>query len=187
MASSYSTDLKLELMVTGENSGTWGNKTNTNLNLVQQAIAGYEEVSIAGGAQTTALVMSDATLSNARNAVVKFTGTITGNQIVTIPDGIEKTYTFVNGTTGSFTVQVKTASGTGFTFAAADKGTRLAYADGTNLVDVNAAFTTINQFTLPTADGTADQAILTDGSGNLSFGDAGISTGKAIAMAIVFG
>jgi len=187
MASSYSTDLKLELMVTGENSGTWGNKTNTNLNLVQQAIAGYEEVSIAGGAQTTALVMSDATLSNARNAVVKFTGTITGNQIVTIPDGIEKTYSFVNGTTGAFTVQVKTASGTGFTFAAADKGTRLAYADGTNLVDVNAAFTTINQFTLPTADGTADQAILTDGSGNLSFGDAGISTGKAIAMAIVFG
>jgi hypothetical protein len=187
MASSYSTDLKLELMVTGENSGTWGNKTNTNLNLVQQAIAGYEEVSIAGGAQTTALAMSDATLSNARNAIIKFTGTITGNQIVTVPDGIEKTYTFVNGTTGAFTVQVKTASGTGFTFAAADKGTRLAYADGTNLVDVNAAFTTINQFTLPTADGTADQAILTDGSGNLSFGDAGISTGKAIAMAIVFG
>jgi hypothetical protein len=187
MASSYSTDLKLELMVTGENSGTWGNKTNTNLNLVQQAIAGYEEVSIAGGAQTTALVMSDATLSNARNAVIKFTGTITGNQIVTVPDGIEKAYTFVNGTTGAFTVQVKTVSGTGFTFAAADKGTRLAYADGTNLVDVNAAFTTINQFTLPTADGTADQAILTDGSGNLSFGDAGISTGKAIAMAIVFG
>jgi len=187
MASSYSTDLKLELMVTGENSGTWGDKTNTNLNLVQQAIAGYEEVSIAGGAQTTALAMSDATLSNARNAVIKFTGTITGNQIVTVPDGIEKTYTFINGTTGAFTVQVKTASGTGFTFAAADKGTRLAYADGTNLVDVNAAFTTINQFTLPTADGTADQAILTDGSGNLSFGDAGISTGKAIAMAIVFG
>jgi hypothetical protein len=187
MASSYSTDLKLELMVTGENSGTWGNKTNTNLNLVQQAIAGYEAVSIAGGAQTTPLDMSDAALSNARNAVIKFTGTITGNQIVTVPDGIEKTYTFVNGTTGAFTVQVKTASGTGFTFAAADKGTRLAYADGTNLVDVNAAFTTINQFTLPTADGTADQAILTDGSGNLSFGDAGISTGKAIAMAIVFG
>ena len=46
MASSYSTDLKLELMVTGENAGTWGDKTNTNLNLVQQAIAGYESVSL---------------------------------------------------------------------------------------------------------------------------------------------
>jgi hypothetical protein len=44
MASSYSTDLKLELMVTGENAGQWGDKTNTNLNLVQQAIAGYEAV-----------------------------------------------------------------------------------------------------------------------------------------------
>ena len=92
MASSYSTDLKLELMVTGENSGTWGDKTNTNLNLLQQAIAGYEAISIAGGAQTTALVMTDATISNARNAVIKLTGTITGNQVVTIPNGIEKTY-----------------------------------------------------------------------------------------------
>jgi len=187
MASSYSTDLKLELMVTGENSGTWGDKTNTNLNLLQQAIAGYQEVSIAGGAQTTALAMTDATISNARNAVIKFTGTITGNQIVTIPDSIEKTYTIINGTSGAFTVQFKTVSGTGFTFAAADKGTRLAYADGTNVVDVNAAFTTISQFTLPAADGTSGQAIVTNGSGTLSFAQAGISTGKAIAMAIVFG
>jgi len=187
MASSYSTDLKLELMVTGENSGTWGDKTNTNLNLLQQAIAGYQEVSIAGGAQTTALAMTDATISNARNAVIKFTGTITGNQIVTIPDSIEKTYTIINGTSGAFTVQFKTVSGTGFTFAATDKGTRLAYADGTNVVDVNAAFTTISQFTLPAADGTSGQAIVTNGSGTLSFAQAGISTGKAIAMAIVFG
>ena len=187
MASSYSTDLKLELMITGENSGTWGDKTNTNLNLLQQAIAGYQEVSIAGGAQTTDLDMTDAALSNARNAVIKFTGTITGNQIVTIPDSIEKIYTIVNGTSGAFTVQFKTVSGSGFTFAASDKGTRLAYADGTNVVDVNAAFTTISQFTLPTADGTNGQAILTNGSGTLSFGAAGISTGKAIAMAIVFG
>ena len=117
MASSYSTDLKLELMVTGENSGTWGDKTNTNLNLLQQAIAGYEAISIAGGAQTTALVMTDATISNARNAVIKLTGTITGNQVVTIPNGIEKTYIISNGTTGAYTVEFKTVSGTGVTFA----------------------------------------------------------------------
>ena len=136
MASSYSTDLKLELMVTGENAGTWGTKTNTNLNLLQQAIAGYQDVSIAGGAQTTALVMTDATLSNARNAVLKFSGTITGNQIVTMPDGIEKTYILYNGTTGAFTVQFKTASGTGPTFATTDKGFKLVYSDGTNVTDV---------------------------------------------------
>ena len=135
MASSYSTDLKLELMVTGENAGTWGDITNTNLNLVQQAIGGYQEVNIAGGAQTTTLVMSNAALSNARNAVIKFTGTITGNQIVTVPDGIEKTYIIANGTTGAFTVQFKTVSGTGVTFAATDKSTKQFFVDGTNVVD----------------------------------------------------
>ena len=135
MASSYS-ELGLELMVTGENAGTWGNKTNTNLNLIQQAIAGYQEVSIAGGAQTTALLMSDAVLSNARNAVIKFTGTITGNQIVTIPDSIEKTYIILNSTSGAFTVQFKTVSGTGVTFSTTDKGVKIVFSDGTNIVDV---------------------------------------------------
>jgi len=136
MASSYSTDLKLELMVTGEKAGLWGDITNTNLNLVQQAIGGYQEVSIAGGAQTTTLLMSDAALSNARNAVIKLTGAITGNQIVTVPTGIEKTYIVANGTTGSFTVQFIQAGGTGITFATTDKSTKIFFADGTNIVNV---------------------------------------------------
>ena len=136
MASSYSTDLKLELMVTGENAGTWGDITNTNLNILQQAIGGYQEVSIAGGAQTTALVFSNGVISNGKNAVIKLTGTITGNQIVTIPDGIEKTYIIYNGTTGAFTVQIKTVSGTGPTFATTDKGFKSVFSDATNIVDV---------------------------------------------------
>jgi len=136
MASSFSTDLKLELMVTGENAGTWGTKTNTNLDLLQQAIAGYQSISIAGGAQTTALAMTNATLSNARNAVLEFTGTITGNQIVTIPDGIEKTYIVYNNTTGAFTVQLKTVSGTGPTFATTNKSYKIVYSNGTNVIDV---------------------------------------------------
>ena len=136
MASSYSTDLKLELMVTGEKAGQWGDITNTNLNLLQQAIGGYQEVSIAGGAQTTTLVMTDGAISNARNAVIKLTGAITGNQIVTVPDGIEKTYIIANGTTGAFTVQFKTATGTGITFGTTDKSTKIFFADGTNIVDV---------------------------------------------------
>jgi hypothetical protein len=216
MASSYSTDLKLELMVTGENSGTWGDKTNTNLNLVQQAVAGYEAVSIAGGAQTTALAMTNGTISNARNAVIKLTGTITGNQIVTIPDSIEKTYIVENGTSGAFTVQFKTVSGTGPTFSTTDKGIKLLYADGTNVNDIlskssgvnlvnrnevrfedatggeyvglRAAATVGSSFTLnlPTTDGSSGNGLTTDGSGNLSFSDVA-STGKAIAMALVFG
>ena len=137
MASTYSTDLKIELMVTGENAGTWGNKTNDNLNVIQQAIAGYGEQSIAGGAQTTPLTIANSpTLSVARNIVLKLTGTITGNQIVTVPNGIEKTWIVYNGTTGAFTVEFKTVSGTGPTFSTTDKGFKLVYSDGTNIVDV---------------------------------------------------
>jgi hypothetical protein len=136
MASTY-TDLGIELMVTGENAGTWGDKTNSNLNLVQQAIAGYQAVTV-NGTGTTTLVMSDATLSNARNAIIQLTGTITANIDVTIPDGIEKTYTIINNTTGAFTVEFKTVSGTGTTFSATDKGAKIIYSDGTNIVDVTA-------------------------------------------------
>ena len=138
MASTFS-DLGIELMATGENAGTWGTKTNTNLQIVEKAIAGYVEKSIAGGAQTTTLSITDGdtteSTSVARHAVIKLTGTITGNQIVTVPDSIEKVYIVVNGTSGSFTVQFKTASGTGVTFGASDKGTRLLFSDGTNIVD----------------------------------------------------
>jgi hypothetical protein len=112
-----------------------GDITNTNLTILQQAIAGYEEVSIAGGAQTTALTFSNGLISNGKNAVIKFTGTITGNQTVTIPDSIEKTYIISNGTTGAFTVEFKTVSGTGVTFSATDKSTKTLFADGTNIVD----------------------------------------------------
>jgi hypothetical protein len=134
MPSSY-TDLGLELMVTGENSGTWGDKTNTNLELIQQGFAGYQEVTV-NGTGTTTLAITDGTISNGRNAVIKLIGTITGNIIVTIPDTIEKIYVFENGTTGSFTVEVKTVSGTGVTFAAADKGQKFLYSNGTNIVDI---------------------------------------------------
>jgi hypothetical protein len=136
MASSYSTDLKIELMVTGENAGTWGDKTNDNLNVIQQAIAGYGEQSIAGGAQTTALTIANSpTLSVARNIVIKLTGTITGNQIVTVPSGIEKTWIISNGTTGAFQVQFKTTDfgSSGTIWSATDKGIKILYSNGTEI------------------------------------------------------
>jgi len=217
MASSYSADLKLELMATGEKSGTWGDITNTNLIILQQAIAGYEAVSIAGVAQTTALTFSNGLISNGKNAIIELTGTITGNQIVTIADAIEKTYIIKNSTSGAFTVQFKTASGSGPTWSTTDKGVKTLYSNGTDVIDINANLSQINlvnqnevkfedatggqyvglkggstisssyTLTLPTADGTSGQALVTNGTGTLSFADAGISTGKAIAMAIVFG
>jgi hypothetical protein len=134
MVSSYSTDLKLELMVTGENAGTWGDITNTNLVILQQAIAGYQTVALNATTGAT-LTFSNGALSNGKNAVIELTGTITGNVSVIIPDGIEKTYLVKNNTTGAFTVQIKTTSGTGPTFAAADKGIKLVYANGTDVID----------------------------------------------------
>jgi len=148
MASTYSTDLKLELMATGEKSGLWGDITNTNLTILQQAIAGYESISIAGGAQTTALTFSNGTISNGKNAVIELTGTITGNQIVTIPDSIEKVYIINNNTTGAFTVQLKTVSGTGPTFSATDKGIKTVYSNGTDIIEVSS--TTLGNITTGT-------------------------------------
>jgi hypothetical protein len=134
MASSYSTDLKLELMATGENAGTWGDKTNSNLNLVQQAIAGYEAIALSDGG-TVALAMTDATLSNARNMILKFTGTLTTASTVTIPDGIEKFYIIdLSAVTGVTNLTIKTASGTGFT--AGEAKIVAAYSDATNLIEI---------------------------------------------------
>jgi hypothetical protein len=143
MPSSY-TDLGIELMVTGENSGTWGDKTNTNLNIINQAAAGYQAISIAGGAQTTDLDITDGSsdltgnTNAARNLIIELTGTITGNQVVTVPDSVEKSYIIKNNTTGAFTVEFKTESGTGTTLLATDKGIKFLYADGTNVIDINA-------------------------------------------------
>jgi hypothetical protein len=140
MTSSYS-DLGLELMVTGENAGTWGDKTNQNLNLIQQAIAGYEQVTLSSGG-TLALAMTDETLSNARNMVIKFaTATIAASTICTIPDGIEKFYIFdCSGLTNANNLTIKTVSGTGFsptTAGAASPKIFAAYSDGTNIVEVS--------------------------------------------------
>jgi hypothetical protein len=137
MASTF-TDLGIEKMATGENAGTWGTKTNTNLDIIEKSIAGYVEQAVTSGG-TTALTITDGdateSTSVARHAVIKLTGTITGNSIVTVPDSVEKVYIVTNGTSGAYTVQFKTASGTGITFGVSEKTTRLVYSDGTNLVD----------------------------------------------------
>jgi len=138
MSSTY-TDLGIELMVTGANDGTWGTKTNTNLEIINQ-MQGYVNKSIAGGAQTTPLYIADGSTSSsdARNLIIELSGTITGNQIVTVPDSIEKSYIVYNNTSGAFTVEFKTASGTGPTFSTTDKGVKILYSNGTNIIDVNA-------------------------------------------------
>ncbi len=137
--------LGIELMATGENAGTWGTKTNTNLNIIQQAASGYHSQVVSGtGTTTLAITDGDSTsatdsLTNAaRNAIIELTGTITGNIIVTIPNGTEKMYLIKNSTSGAFTVQVKGASdsGSGTTFAATAKDTKLIYINGQDVTNV---------------------------------------------------
>jgi len=141
MPSSYSTDLKLELMVTGENSGTWGDKTNSNLNLLQQAIAGFQSIALTS--TNTTLSMTNATISDARNAILKFTGTITANCTIFIETGIEKTYIVDNSTSGAFTVALNQVGGSSVIWDATDKSHKIIYLDGTNPTDIGNDLSTI--------------------------------------------
>jgi len=137
MANSTSANLKLTVQATGENSGTWGQITNTNLLILEQAIGGYDAVGLNATTGAT-LTFSNGVLSNGKNQVLRLTGTITTNVDVVIPDGIEKTYLVENATTGAFTVTFKTSSGTGATWSTTDKGYKILYSDGTNIVDITA-------------------------------------------------
>jgi len=132
MANTFSTSLKLTVQGTGDNAGTWGQITNTNLQIVEQAIGGFEAVGVTSGAT---LSFTDGTKSNGKNQVLKLTGTITGNVNVVIPDSITKTYIVENNTTGAHTVTFKTNSGSGITFSSTDKGKKILYSDGTNVLE----------------------------------------------------
>ena len=246
MASTY-TGLGIELMATGENAGTWGTKTNTNLNIIEQISGGYTAQDIAGGAQTTALSVSDgSTGATLAHRMIEFTGSITGNQIVTIPIDVQTFYFLRNSTSGAYTVQFKYASGSGdtFTFSATDKGDALVFAtanDGTNpdidtlpagdvtttgtqtltnktltspkigtsILDTNGIYlflltatgSAVNQLTYANAaTGNAPAFTASGGDSNISInlvpkgtgevqanGSGLATTGKAIAMALVFG
>jgi hypothetical protein len=235
MASTF-TPLGVELQATGENAGTWGTKTNTNLQILEQISGGFTQKSIAGGAQQTDLSVSDgSTGAELAHRMIEFTGTITGNQVVTIPLDVQTFYILRNSTSGAYTVQFKyiTGSGDSFTFSATNKGDKIIFAsanDGTNpdIVSVNTGIADVvsdtspqlggnldvngnsivsasngniaitpngsgnivlDGLTFPNADGSSGQILQTDGSGTLSFTtpSSGISTGKAIAMALVFG
>ena len=322
MASTY-TPLGVELQATGENAGTWGTKTNTNLQIIEQISGGFTQQALTSGGTVTLSVSDGSTGAVLSHRMIEFTGTLSGNAVVTIPLDVQNFYFLRNSSSGAYTVQFKYASGSGdsFTFGATDKGDQLVFAtanDGTNpdivtlsfgdvtltgtetltnktltspkigtsildtngneLSKVTATSSAVNEFTIanaatggnptlsatgddtnvsiaikpkgsgetivgtgaadatisssgahnlildtnsgtnsgtititdgaggnititpngsgnivldgltfPNADGSADTFLKTNGSGTLSFATAGITTGKAIAMAIVFG
>ena len=131
------TPLGVELMVTGENAGTWGTKTNTNLQLIEQISAGYISQACNTTGATTLAVTDGGTGAALATRVIILTGALAGNITVTIPLDVENWYFIKNATTNAYTVEFKYVSGSGssFTWTAAQKDWRVLYAaadDGTN-------------------------------------------------------
>ena len=132
MASSTSSDLKLELITTGEKSGTWGTITNTNLQILEQAASGYISVDVASS--DVALALSNHAVSNGKNLYFKLTGTLSADRTVTMPDSAERVFIVEDATTrgsNNRTLTVKTVSGTGVAIPVGSKC--LLYSDGTNI------------------------------------------------------
>jgi|TARA_E500000318_G_scaffold68354_1_gene63164 hypothetical protein len=210
------TSLGIEKMVTGQNAGTWGDKTNANLDLLAQLTGGFAQLSIASGA-TTALTVADGALTGtAQQRFIEFTGTIGENKTVTIPNDVETFYILKNSTSGAYTVTFKYATGSGdtFVFSTTNKKVVLVQASASpdatnpNIIEINnqdisivtdttpqlggnldvngnsivsvsagniaitpdgAGKVIIDGISHPTADGTCGQALVTNGSGVLSF------------------
>jgi hypothetical protein len=124
-------------MVTGENAGTWGTKTNTNLNIIEQISGGYIEQAVNGTGATPLTVTDGGTGAALATRIIKLTGTITGNITVNIPLDVENFYFIENGTSGAYTVEFEyvTGSGSSVTWSATDKGTKIINAKGNNAVN----------------------------------------------------
>ena len=162
MASTY-TPLGVELQATGENAGTWGTKTNTNLQIIEQISGGYTTQAVNGTGATTLSVSDGSTGATLSHRMIEFTGTITGNITVTIPLDVQTFYFLRNSTSGSYTVEFKYVSGSGdsFTFAATDKGDKIVVAmadDGTNpnIKEIALGLTDIVEDTTPQLGGNLD-------------------------------
>jgi len=202
MPSTYN-NLGIQLMATGENAGTWGTKTNTNLDLIAETW-GYISIDMASTDVT--LAMTDGTAANGRNFILELTGTLAANRTLNIPAtagtgpvNIEKAFLVLDKTNRSgsdYTLTFKVTSATGVVIP--PNSNIFCYHNGTDILTSgmistrgsSATLATQAQYTLPSADGSADQILSTDGSGAMSFvtpASAGISVGVAIAMAIVFG
>ena len=196
-------------MTTGENAGTWGTNTNLNLNYLRDMF-GYITVAMTGDA-TLLIPDNDTTAPNGRSFIIELTGsTGAAHRVLDIaatagsgssPGGaanILKPFLIMDKTTrsGSYTIIFKVTGATGVVIP--PNGSVLCYHNGTDIISSGMPSTKGSAgvlgaqpaYGLPSADGSADQILSTDGSGALSFvtpAAAGISTGKAIAMAMIFG
>jgi len=227
MASTYTTNTGIELIANGEQSGTWGNTTNTNLQIIDRLTNGVGTITLSGTTHT--LTTTDGSLSDGQYRVLLLAGSPSGTNTITVSPNDQTKLFFVKNGSGQSAVF---SQGSGANVTIPNGESAIIYCDGAgsgaavvnlsatfdlttflqasnNLSDVASASTArtnlgvaigsnvlaydanlqafVTALTLPTSDGTNGQALVTNGSGTVSFGSAGIGTGKAIAMAIVFG
>ena len=189
MASTYSSDLKLEIVTTGEKAGLWGTITNTNLKILEQSASGYIDVDMAGASVT--LDLTDGAVSNGKNFYLKLSGTLGGNRTLTMPSGAERVFVISDETvrgTSNRTLDVLTASGTAQPVPPG--ATLLCVSDGTNtttriiekgyvtITDSNSPYTTVAgaqilanttsnpiTITLPASPSTGDEVTIIDARG----------------------
>ncbi len=228
MASTYTVNTGIELIANGEQSGTWGTTTNTNLQIVDRLTSGVGSIALSGTTHT--LSTSDGALSDGQYKVLVFGGSPSGTNTVTVsPNDQSKQYFIVNNSGESIII----TQGSGASVTIADGSTDIIYCDGAgsgaavtsfstdlsgvlasanNLSDVANAGTSrtnlgvaigsdvlaydanlqsfLTAFTLPTSDGTANQALTTNGSGTIgfeSFATDATAKSYAIAFSLVFG
>ena len=162
MASTY-TPLGIELQATGENAGTWGTKTNTNLQVIEQIAGGFTQQALTSGGTVDLAVSDGSTGATLAHRAIEFTGSLSGNAVVTIPLDVQNFYLLRNSSSGAYTVQFKyvTGSGSSVTFSSTDKGDKLIVAkadDGTNpnIVEIALGLTEISEDTTPQLGGNLD-------------------------------
>ena len=150
MASTY-TPLGVEKMATGENAGTWGTKTNTNLEIIEQFAGGYTTQAVSDSGDTTLSVSDGSTGATLAHRVIDLTGALTGSRNVTIPIDVQQMYVLKNSTTGSQAVTFKYVSGTGSSvaFTGGDTSSKIVYGTGSgsnpNIIDLGFVTTTGTQ------------------------------------------
>jgi len=209
MASTYSGNLAIELIGTGDQAGTWGNTTNTNLGTtIEQAIVGTANVTMTSATNTAITISQNNTFQAARGLRLNLVGSITTSPYLYVP-AITKQYIVNNGLANTVIVSNGSNAGaTGTTVSIPANRTVMIYNDGTNVAEAISYHANLSVNTMTFAGATANNSVVlgsnttvatyvapgtsgnvltSNGTSWVSQTAGGVTTGKAIAMAMIFG